>query len=124
MILETIGDRLGSNNHPTVIVVCPHPDDEVWGMGGTLSLLVKAGFNVEVIYVTNGEVGLVPGVESTIRKKESLASCSVLGIDESRIIFGNFKDTHVENSADTIRFLEDCVADLGYISAAFIPSVH
>lgn len=40
-----------------VVVVAPHPDDEVLGCGGTLALLARAGHEVVVVGVTDGEAG-------------------------------------------------------------------
>ena len=40
---------------PRVVVVAPHPDDEVLGVGGTLALLAAAGCEVVVVAVTDGE---------------------------------------------------------------------
>jgi LmbE family N-acetylglucosaminyl deacetylase len=37
------------------VVVAPHPDDEVLGVGGTLSRLARSGTRVHVIAVTDGE---------------------------------------------------------------------
>ena len=38
-----------------VLVVAPHPDDEVFGIGGTLALAAASGAVVEVLAVTDGE---------------------------------------------------------------------
>ena len=40
-----------------VVVVAPHPDDEVLGCGGTLALLARAGHEVLIVSVTDGEAG-------------------------------------------------------------------
>jgi LmbE family N-acetylglucosaminyl deacetylase len=37
------------------VVVAPHPDDEILGVGGTLALLTTAGVPVVVVAVTDGE---------------------------------------------------------------------
>ena len=37
------------------VVVAPHPDDEVLGVGGTMRLLDGLGWSVEVVAVTDGE---------------------------------------------------------------------
>ena len=38
-----------------VVVVAPHPDDEVLGCGGALALLARAGREIVVVGVTDGE---------------------------------------------------------------------
>ncbi len=43
-----------------VVVVAPHPDDEVLGCGGALALLARAGREIVVVGVTDGE-GSHPG---------------------------------------------------------------
>ncbi len=40
-----------------VVVVAPHPDDEVLGCGGALALLARAGHEILVVGVTDGEAG-------------------------------------------------------------------
>jgi LmbE family N-acetylglucosaminyl deacetylase len=37
---------------PTVLVIAPHPDDEVLGCGGSLLLHNDAGRGVHVLYLT------------------------------------------------------------------------
>ena len=36
------------------VIVAPHPDDEVFAVGGTMALLDWAGYEVEVVAVTDG----------------------------------------------------------------------
>jgi LmbE family N-acetylglucosaminyl deacetylase len=44
-----------SNPPAALVVVAPHPDDEILGVGGLISLLAHRGARVHVIAVTNGE---------------------------------------------------------------------
>jgi LmbE family N-acetylglucosaminyl deacetylase len=37
-----------------LVVVAPHPDDEVLGCGGTLAAETAAGIDVVVVFVTDG----------------------------------------------------------------------
>lgn len=66
-------------------VVClgAHPDDPESGCGGTLAALKKAGHEVVVIYLTNGEAG-IPGTPhdqaAAIRKSEAMAACEILSV--------------------------------------------
>ena len=67
-----------------VLVFAPHADDEVFGCGGTLALLVAAGASVRVVVVTDGALGGVengPGLIS-LRQSESAAAALVLGYPE------------------------------------------
>lgn len=38
-----------------VVALAPHPDDETLAVGGTLSILARRGFAVEVVAITDGE---------------------------------------------------------------------
>ncbi len=47
----------------TLLAVLAHPDDESFGMGGTLALYASRGVDVHLVCATRGEVGEVaPGV--------------------------------------------------------------
>jgi LmbE family N-acetylglucosaminyl deacetylase len=37
-----------------VLVLAPHPDDEIFGCGGALALYVQLGAQVDVVVVTDG----------------------------------------------------------------------
>lgn len=39
------------------LVLAPHPDDETFGMGGTLLLAKSQGITVDIIFVTDGGKG-------------------------------------------------------------------
>ena len=41
--------------HDRIVVVAPHPDDEVLGAGGVIQQALAAGADVRVIYLTNGD---------------------------------------------------------------------
>jgi LmbE family N-acetylglucosaminyl deacetylase len=48
-----------SNNEKKILVVLAHPDDETFGMGGTLALYARRGVKVYLVCATRGEVGEV-----------------------------------------------------------------
>ena len=67
------------------VVVAPHPDDEVLGVGGLLALLAAAGTQVQVVAVTDGEAsnpgGSVPPDELAARRRvETAAALDRLGV--------------------------------------------
>ncbi len=47
------------NPTPTILSVLAHPDDESFGMGGTLALYARKGYDVYLVCATRGEVGTV-----------------------------------------------------------------
>lgn len=69
-----------------VLVIAPHPDDEVFGCGGTLALLQDRGSKVTTIVVTNGAMGGDSADDELIktRSAESCAAAKVLGMNEPK----------------------------------------
>ena len=67
------------------VVVAPHPDDEVLGVGGLLALLDAAGTLVEVLSVTDGEAShpggsVRPAELATRRAAETVTALTILGV--------------------------------------------
>ncbi len=83
---ETIPYTLTSLTGARVLVLAPHPDDEVFGCGGALRLHALAGDQVKVIVLTDGRHGgAVAGDEDrlvALRREETLASAAELGVDD------------------------------------------
>jgi LmbE family N-acetylglucosaminyl deacetylase len=75
----------------TVVVVAPHPDDEVLGVGGLLSLLARAGSSIHVVAVTDGEAShpgsptVTPEQLARRRVEESQQALAALGAPTARI---------------------------------------
>ncbi|GAA4924493.1 LmbE family N-acetylglucosaminyl deacetylase [Actinomycetospora succinea] len=70
-----------------VVVVAPHPDDEVLGVGGTLAVWAAEGTEVAVVAVTDGEGShpdsptLTPRALVDRRAEERRAALAALGIE-------------------------------------------
>ncbi|MDX1948599.1 MAG: PIG-L deacetylase family protein [Pirellulaceae bacterium] len=80
-----------------VLVLSPHPDDETFGCGGTLRLLASAGAEIDVLYMTRGELGVDAPESSTpasrerlatLRSTEAHAACQLLGAREVNFLAG------------------------------------
>jgi LmbE family N-acetylglucosaminyl deacetylase len=70
----------------SVMVICAHPDDEVIGVGGTISKYINEGKDVSVVRFSYGEKShqwLKTRVTAEMRKKEAEAAKKVLGYEES-----------------------------------------
>ncbi|WP_026104979.1 bacillithiol biosynthesis deacetylase BshB2 [Halalkalibacterium ligniniphilum] len=89
-----------------VLVIFPHPDDEAFGVSGTISLHVKNGTPVTYACLTLGEMGRNLGNppfatrESLplIRKNELQQAAKVMGIDDLRMM--GFRDKTIEFEND------------------------
>ena len=89
----------------TLLAVLPHPDDELFGLGGTLALYAAQGTRVVSVYATRGEVGeIAEGAAATpetlgqVREQELHCAAEILGISE--IIFLDYRDSGMAGTAD------------------------
>ncbi|MDQ0271808.1 bacillithiol biosynthesis deacetylase BshB2 [Cytobacillus purgationiresistens] len=90
-----------------VLVVFPHPDDEAFGVSGTLALHIKNGTPVTYACLTLGEMGRNMGNppfatrESLpyIRRKELQDAANVIGIKDLRML--GYRDKTVEFEQET-----------------------
>ncbi len=79
-------DPLGLADCARVVLVAPHPDDEVLGVGGLLRLLTARGVPVEIVAVTDGDAShpgsptMTPGQLVQARRDESLEALRRLGV--------------------------------------------
>ena len=69
-----------------ILVIAPHPDDEMIGPGGMLIQASQAGSTVKVVYVTSG-----PAHESQVREREATAVLQRFGWAKSflRMVTGD-----------------------------------
>ncbi len=96
------GELAGPRGGERIVIVAPHPDDEVLGCGGLIKRAVGAGAEVYVIVMTNGdasELALLFGEEDLPlspkayiklgrrRQAESLRGLAELGVAPSRVYF-------------------------------------
>src|SRR5437773_12511728 len=83
-------DRVEQWKGKTVMVFAPHPDDDLFGCGGTLALLAKNGNKIIIVIYTNDNKGSFD-LEMTserlarIRKAEEEAAMEVLGVHKANI---------------------------------------
>ncbi|EOM78339.1 PIG-L family deacetylase [Rhodococcus rhodnii] len=81
---------LDTSDCPGAVVVAPHPDDEVLGVGGLAALLAAAGVSVRTVAVTDGDASH-PGSPTWSRDRlvrarigESQRAAAHLGLDPPR----------------------------------------
>jgi len=103
--------RADDDIHPKrVLVLSPHPDDDVISMGGTLARLADHGHEIHVAYGVSGYGGVLDDdaqrhlafvrgltgatpnadlkrVKALIRRTEAVAACAVCGVSENCLRF-------------------------------------
>src|SRR5712671_6200448 len=89
--------RLENVENKTILVFTPHPDDDVFGAGGTIALLNRNGNKVYIAIYTNDDKGSYdPDMTSQrlagIRKMEEEISEGHLGTDKENIMWLGYDD--------------------------------
>jgi N-acetyl-1-D-myo-inositol-2-amino-2-deoxy-alpha-D-glucopyranoside deacetylase len=94
-----------AGSHKRLLSVLAHPDDESFGMGGTLALYAQRGVEVHLICATRGEAGMMDpehlkGFASVAEKRETELRCAarILGLRE--VHFLDYRDSGMPGSAD------------------------
>jgi N-acetyl-1-D-myo-inositol-2-amino-2-deoxy-alpha-D-glucopyranoside deacetylase len=88
-----------------LLAVLAHPDDETFGVGGTLALYAKKGVDVYLICATKGEAGIVDkkyleGFSSIAELRESELRCAVNKLGLHDVIFLGYRDSGMPGSSD------------------------
>jgi LmbE family N-acetylglucosaminyl deacetylase len=89
----------------TLLTVLAHPDDESFGLGGTLAYYAQKGYNTYYVCATRGEVGTVDdefmkGFKDTaeMRTDELMRAAKELGLKE--VFFLGYRDSGMPGSED------------------------
>ncbi len=94
-------DRVEEWQNKTILVVTPHPDDEVFSAGGTLARLARNGNDVQILIYTTDNAGsndptMTKKRLAAIRKREEEESVRVLGIPKKNITWLGYDDGMLE----------------------------
>jgi LmbE family N-acetylglucosaminyl deacetylase len=98
-----------------LLVVAPHPDDEVLGAGGLIYSVSQHGGEVKVVFMTMGDgysaaAGMLfakgrPSADDYLalgehRRQEAISALAALGLDERNIVFLGYPDRGLANIID------------------------
>jgi LmbE family N-acetylglucosaminyl deacetylase len=91
----------------TLLSVLAHPDDESFGMGGTLAHYARQGVDVHLICATRGEVGDVDprymqGFNSVAERREHELRCAAEILGLAGVHFLDYRDSGMPGSADNL----------------------
>lgn len=94
-----------------IIVLAPHPDDETLACGGTIARRLDEGYDVTVVFLTDGRNALTDlGVFSQptplelkeIRKEETRRATKILGLSDDDLIFLDIEDGRLNESEEIV----------------------
>ena len=98
-------DRTDTADVTRALVVTAHPDDLDFGAGGTVAAWSRAGLDVAICLVTNGDAGQLgstPRAEVTaVRQAEARAAATELGVTD--VTFLGYPDSRVAVTLDLRR---------------------
>ena len=103
-----------------VLVIFPHPDDEAFSSAGTIRLYRNMGVPVTYACLTLGEMGRNLGNppfatrESLpeIRRKELIAACEAMGIEDLRMMGLRDKTVEFEDDEKMVNLVTDLISEL------------
>ena len=93
------------NVQHTLLAVLAHPDDESFGLGGTLALYAKRGVKVYLVCATRGEVGEMDpkymlGFTSVAERRQDELRCAAAKLGLTGVYFLNYRDSGMPGSPD------------------------
>ena len=95
-----------------ILVISPHPDDEVIGCGGTLAKYISKGSQIEIIFLTSGEDGIKGKNDletMQIREQESREVAKFMGL--KHIEFWREKDGEFKVTRELVQVLMKRIQD-------------
>lgn len=108
---------------PTILCVLAHPDDESFGLAGTIAKYVSQGVPVDLLTFTRGQAGARPEPLDTpeklglMREYELRAACRVLGVRRLQLL--DYMDGQLDQAA-TEELTEHVLRQIERSSAAAI----
>ncbi len=82
-----------------VLVIAPHPDDEVLMAGGAMAQAVRRGERVAVVLMTNGDLSCER--DGRVRQAETIDALAAIGVGEENVRFLGYPDGHLAELTTT-----------------------
>ena len=109
-----------------VLVIAPHPDDEVLGVGGTMARLAAEGSEIYVLIVTKGTPPMFDEECINQVRREALAAHKLLGVKETHFLSlpAAHLDTipHAEINAQLSKVCAELEPDIIFVP--FLGDIH
>ncbi|HRN51183.1 MAG TPA: PIG-L family deacetylase [Anaerolineales bacterium] len=118
-----------SNPKKTILIVMAHPDDESFGMGGTIAYYDTLGVDVHLACATRGEAGTVDPEYMTkyktiaeLREAELMCAADALGLKS--VNFLNYRDSGMVGSDDNKNPLALVQAPLEQVAGRIVAEIR
>lgn len=106
-------------NERHVLIILPHPDDEAFGISGSIAQYRKMNIPVTYACLTLGEMGRNLGNPQfanretlpKIRKAELEKACEAMGLDDLRLMGLRDKTLEFENDEKMVKLVEDLIEE-------------
>lgn len=106
-------------NERHVLVILPHPDDEAFGISGSIAQYRKMGIPVTYACLTLGEMGRNLGNPQfanretlpQFRKVELENACKAMGLDDLRMMGFRDKTLEFEDDEEMVKLMEDLIEE-------------
>lgn len=91
----------------TILSVLAHPDDESFGMGGTLAYYAQKGHPVYLVCATRGEAGMMDPehlgeFKTAAEKREDELRCAAQTLGLKSVFFLDYRDSGMPGSEDNM----------------------
>lgn len=104
-----------------VLVLSPHPDDDIIGCGGTIYKYHLKGAEITSVYMTDGRKGDPKYNEEELvstRREETKKASAIIGIDN--LVFLDNRDSELASNSKTIKEVSQIIKDIKP-EAVFLP---
>jgi|Deesub1362A_J573_1020465.scaffolds.fasta_scaffold00162_17 LmbE family N-acetylglucosaminyl deacetylase len=93
-------------NEKNILILSPHPDDDIIACGGTIHRSIESGAHVTTVYLTDGRKGNPRYPEDELirlRQEEARTACGIIGVQ--RMIFMGNVDGELSVSEENVERL-------------------
>jgi N-acetylglucosamine malate deacetylase 1 len=109
---------MGMNKN--VLIIAPHPDDEVLGCGGTIKKLSTLGINTFVLIATRGKKGMYSDERIETVRREAKSAHRLLGVAETRFLDFPAPDLDLVSLAELSAAINQVIVELR-IESVYLP---
>ena len=120
-----------------MLVIAPHPDDDVIGLGGLIAIRYTQNWVIDIVYVTNGAGSVTVGKYKNftkqeminLREKEAKKSIDTLLNNKTnniKQIFMKFNSTDIMNDKESINYYKkqlNNILNLSNYNEIYLPNI-